>query len=175
VSAAVVVILPRLWVCSAQPTRPSGHPVTVLARRPPHRLQLVRAAAEELQAPVPELAFYRKYTEGMLRRYQTMSMEAGRVPSLLGREMFRGKVTSYKVRGFDDVVIFTHDVGQCLKRLTPAEQHLIRRIALQQYTQGETAAMLGVSLRTVVRRYAGALDALTRLFLERKMLEPLEG
>jgi len=32
-------------------------------------------------------------------------MEAGRAPSLLGREMFRGKVTSYRVHSFEDVVI----------------------------------------------------------------------
>lgn len=39
--------------------------------------------------PRVELAFYRKYTEGMLRRYLRLSMNSGRVPSLLGRELFR--------------------------------------------------------------------------------------
>jgi hypothetical protein len=58
------------------------------------------------QQPVPpEMAFYRKYTEGMLRRYLRLSMEAGKVPSLLGQEMFRGNVTSCRVDGFDDVVM----------------------------------------------------------------------
>ena len=87
--------------------------------------------------------------------------------------MFRGKVTSYKVHGFDDVVIFVQDVERCLKGMTLAQQHLIERIALQGYTQGETAALLGISLRTIVRRYNAALDELTRLFLRRKMLRPL--
>lgn len=41
------------------------------------------------------MAFYRKYTEAMLQRYVRMSMEAGKVPSLLGQEMFHGNVTSY--------------------------------------------------------------------------------
>ena len=37
-------------------------------------------------------------------------MEAGRTPSLLGKEMFRAKVTNVVVRSFEDVVIFVHDV-----------------------------------------------------------------
>lgn len=120
----------------------------------------------------PEMAFYRKYTEALLRRYMKMSMEAGRAPSLLGREMFRGKVTNYRVHGFDDVVIFVHDVNHCLKRLTLGQRYLIRRIALQEYSQGEVAEMTGIPLRTVHRRYARALDELTEIFLERKLLEP---
>lgn len=121
----------------------------------------------------PELAFYRKYTEGILRRYVRLSMEAGRVPSLLGQEMFRGRVTSYKVRGFDDVVIFVHDVQRCLTRLTTFQQEILERIAMQEYTQGETAVLMGLGLRTVVRRYADALDVLTGILLEVRILEPL--
>ncbi len=82
------------------------------------------------------MAFYRKYTEGLLRRYVRLSMEAGRAPSLLGREMFRGNVTNYSVTGFDDVVIFVHDVESCVKMLDEGKQHLIRRIALQEFTHG---------------------------------------
>jgi hypothetical protein len=123
---------------------------------------------------VPESwAFYRKYTESLLRRYVKLAMEAGRAPSLLGQEMFRGKVTSYKVHSFEDVVIFVHDVGQCLAKLDKGQQHLIRKIALQEYTQGETAALSGLSLSTVIRRYTQAIDRLTGLFLERNLLEPL--
>ena len=59
----------------------------------------------------PQMAFYRKYTEAMLRRYMRMSMEAGKVPSLLGQEMFHGHVTSYRVESFEDVVISDLDAG----------------------------------------------------------------
>ena len=121
----------------------------------------------------PELAFYRKYTEALLRRYVKLSMESGRAPSLLGREMFRGKVTQYRVRCFDDVVIFVHDVDRCLKSLDAEQNLLITRIALQEYTQSETAEMLHLPVRSLVRRYEHALDVLTRLFLERRLLEPL--
>src|ERR1700712_2446352 len=97
--------------------------------------------------PEPELAYYRRYTEAMLRRYMRLSMEAGRVPSLLGREMFRGNVTSYRVHSFEDVVVFCMDVETCLAKLNPGEKAVVRRIALQEYTQAEAAAVLGMNLR----------------------------
>ncbi len=122
----------------------------------------------------PEMGFYRKYTEAMLRRYLRLSMESGRVSSLLGQEeMFRGRVTSYRVRSFEDGVIFVLDVERCLSRLGEVERMLITRIALQEYTQGETATLLRMGLRTVVRRYATAMDELTELFLTRGLLEPM--
>ncbi len=122
----------------------------------------------------PQMAFYRKYTEAMLQRYVRMSMEAGKVPSLLGQEMFHGKVTSCRVEGFDDVVIFLHDVNKCLEKLDAEQQDLLSRIALQQYSLVETAELMGLKPRTVVRRYGMAVDRLTRIFLSVKMLEPLK-
>jgi hypothetical protein len=155
--SAALVILPVVWA-TATPSRKKKLPEVV-----------------EPKKTAPELAFYRKYTEGMLRRYVRLSMEAGRAPSLLGREMFRGKVTSYRVHSFEDVVIFVHDVETCLKKLNEGQQHLIRRIALQEFTQAETAGLLGLSLRSVHRQYADALDELTEIFLERKVLEPAKA
>jgi hypothetical protein len=151
------------------------------------RLHRVWAVAERVDAVPPELtpesdskpkvelAFYRKYTEAMLRRYLRLSIQAGRVPSLLGRELFRGHVTSYRVHSFEDVVIFCFDVEKRLGRLTVMDQQLIKRIALQEYTQGEAAGMLGLSLRNSIRQYGYALDALTEMFLEAGMLEPLKS
>jgi hypothetical protein len=154
--SAAVVILPVVWASDAS-----------AAKTVPEVVEQRRTA--------PEVAFYRKYTEGLLRRYVRLSMEAGRAPSLLGREMFRGKVTNYSVQGFDDVVIFVHDVERCLEELDEAQQHLIRRIALQEFTQEETASLLELPLRTVHRRYADALDELTEIFLERRLLEPAKA
>jgi len=122
-----------------------------------------------------DLPFYRKYTEALLRRYVKMSMEAGRSPSLLGQEMFRAKVTHYKVRSFEDVVIFVCDVERCLKMLEPLQQQLIERIAMQEYTQGEAAAKLGLPVWTAIRRYNESLDKLTSIFLERGLLVPMLG
>jgi hypothetical protein len=160
--SAALAILPMVWA-----TASTSAPSATKAEMP--------AEVVEQRRTAPEVAFYRKYTEGLLRRYVRLSLEAGRAPSLLGREMFRGKVTDYSVRGFDDVVIFVHDVESCLKKLSPGEQHLIRRIALQEFTQAETASLLALPLRTVHRRYADALDQLTEIFLERKLLEPAKA
>jgi hypothetical protein len=127
----------------------------------------------ERKVVAPELAFYRKYTEALLRRYAHMSLEMGRVPSLLGREMFRGKVTNYVVHGFDDVVIFVHDVEKCLSKLDPTQWQLIERVAVQEYTLGEASVLMRLPLWTLHRQYGNALDVLTEIFLQRKLLEPL--
>lgn len=84
---SAAIVLPFVQAFAQQRVVPQLSPQT--GRRPPE----------------PQVAFYRKYTEAMLRRYVRMSMEAGKVPSLLGREMFRAKVTSYRVESFEDVVI----------------------------------------------------------------------
>lgn len=126
---------------------------------------------EENTPVAPEIAFYRRYTEGLLRRYQRMSMEAGRAPSLLGRELFRGRVTAYQVHSFEDVVIFVHDVEKCLAKLSSEQRYFIDRIALQEYTQDETVELTGLRRRTMLRRYRDALDELTSILLEKGLLE----
>jgi hypothetical protein len=159
--SAAVLVLPVIWATEAL-----------------HEIHEVRNAGEVAETHglrrqmAPELAFYRKYTEGLLRRYVKMAMEAGRAPSLLGREMFRARVTNYQVHGFDDVVIFVHDVERCLAMLDREQQLIIERIALQEYTQVEAAGMLGLTARTLVRRYDETLDVLTEILLERKLLHP---
>jgi hypothetical protein len=125
--------------------------------------------------PEPQMAFLRKYTVALLARYVRMSMEAGKVPSLLGQEMLRGKVSSYRVESFEDVVIFLHDIEHCLEKLEPGQQHLITRLTLQGFTVGEVSAALGVDPRTVIRRHTRALDRLTRIFLDAEMLAPLNS
>lgn len=124
-----------------------------------------------MAVPVSSLAFYRRYTELLLRRYMQVSMRMGRVPSVLGNCMFRGRVSSYRVQSFEDAVIFVYDVERCMKKLSPEEKELIARVALQEYTQAEAAELTGQSLRTVVRKYGDALDTLTRIFLEKELLE----
>ncbi len=179
--SAALVILPRVWATAdanyAGGRRLSTTPASTnpLSRKGPHSLRLVSAQAQPEPArprPRAELAFYRKYTEAMLQRYVKLSLEAGRVPSLMGRELFRGDVSHCTVEGFDDVVIFCLDVGKCIARLSPGQQHLVRRIAIQGYSQGETAAILGISLRTVIRRYYEALDQLTSMLIKGRLLQP---
>jgi hypothetical protein len=109
--------------------------------------------------PRPEPRFYRDRTRALLRRYFRMSIELGRLPSLVGREFFRSRVTSYRMHTFEDAVIFVHDTESCLERLDPFSQQLIARIVFQDYTLEETAALLGCGRRTVVRATRGRSTA----------------
>ncbi len=121
--------------------------------------------------PKVELAFYRKYTEALLRRYLRLATQTGRVPSLMSRDVFRGNVSHYRVSGFEDVVIFCCDVENRLAKLNSGEQQLIKRVALQRYTRGEAAGILGMSLNTCTLRYNQAVDRLTGLLLEAGLLD----
>jgi hypothetical protein len=143
--------LPRVWAATAAETAPA------------------RTALAEA-----EFGFYRKYTEAVLRRYQRLTMQAGQVPSRMDREMFRGKMSHYKVAGFDDRVIFCVDVERCLRRLNAGDERLVRRITMQGYSMGEAAATLGMSLRSCVRLYWRAVDRMTQMFLTAGLLMHFE-
>lgn len=168
--------LPRVWAVAApgpqrcRGDRPSVLPVAVIA---PESVPL--ASPCEQDSPKPEIAFYRKYTQALLRRYLRLSMVVGRVPSLIGREFFRGNVTHYRVQGFEDIVIFCHDVEKRLEQLGSMDRQLILRVGLQRYTRGEAAAMLGMNWNLCNRQYAFALDRLTEMFLRDHLLEPLKS
>ena len=119
----------------------------------------------------PDLAIYRQRTIHFLRRYFQMSMEVGRVPSLLGREVFRTRVTSYRMGTFEDTVIFVHDIERCLERLDPESQSLIVRIVFQDYTQEEAAGIFGCTLRTLTRRFPEAIDRMTQILIDCGLLK----
>jgi len=162
-------VLPQVWATEGA----LAHAVAPVDVSAGEQQQQVAGRAKPVfrKLLAPGMAFYRTYTEAMLRRYGVLSMESGRVPSMLGREMFRGKVTSYRVRGFDDVVIFVYDVERCIQELTEEQQSLILRIGVQAYTFQEAGQMFRLSLRSVQRRYFDALDELTSIFLKKKLLE----
>lgn len=119
----------------------------------------------------PCLAFYRKHTEKMLRRYLYASMLVGRAPEVLADSVGRGWVSSRPVRTFEDAVIFVLDVEKCLDKLNALDRQILGRVVLQDYTQAEAAEMLGVAVRTVVNRFPKALDRLTELLLKSGLLE----
>jgi predicted DNA-binding protein (UPF0251 family) len=118
----------------------------------------------------PDLWLYRDRTVALLKRYLRFSVEVGRLPSLLGREFFRTKVSSYRVGTFEDAVIFVHDVEKCLEKLDRFEQELIATVVLQDYTQDEAAQLMGCWRRTIGRRFPEALDRLSEAFLEGGLL-----
>ncbi len=112
-----------------------------------------------------ELSFYRDHTLLLLRRYFRLSLQLGRLPSLVGREVFRARISFYRARTFEDAVIFVHDVERCLERLDRPSRQLIACIVFQEYTEDETARLLSWAVRTVERTFPLALDKVTEEFL----------
>src|ERR1700739_1474516 len=132
--------LPTIWatgsviqkwrsVCSVEP-------------RSDHEAESSSANQKAGSVPSISVAFYRKHTEKMLRRYLYASMLVGRAPAILGEPIGRGWVSSRKVKTFEDAVIFVLDIENCLKKLGKVDQAILSRMVLQEYTQEETAAML---------------------------------
>ncbi len=98
-------------------------------------------------------------------------MELGRTPCLLGNLVLRGRVSSYRMKSFEDLVIFIFDIEKCLKQLDRPTQIVITHVALEDFTVEETAKITGDSQRSVWRMYGEGLDRLTRLFLEYGLLD----
>ena len=154
---------------------------------PAHQFPTTNAAAEELAKPFakglepelddpldrnPDLGRYRRLTVILLRRYLRYSLEAGRLPSILGSEFFRTQVTSYGVTTFEDRVIFVHDVEICLQRLDEFSQKLIARHILQEHNHWATAKLLHCNEKRVRRNTPIALDFLSEILLAAGVLEP---
>jgi hypothetical protein len=142
---------------------------------PPTWPEPVTEQTEELRDGEQERRIYRRRTVAMLRRYMRYSIETGRLPSLLGREFFRSKVTQYTVVTFEDRVIFVHDMEMCLERLDEFSQRLIARHILQEHDQAATAKLLHCNERTVRRLTPLALDLLSDILLEVGLMERIEA
>jgi hypothetical protein len=117
---------------------------------------------------------YRGRTITMLRRYMRYSIETGRLPSLLGREFFRAKVTSYTVVTFEDRVIFVHDMETSLNKLDEFSRQIIARHILQEHDQAETGRLLNCTERTIRTYVPMVLDLLSDILLEVGLLEPIK-
>jgi hypothetical protein len=150
------------------------------------RHQFPAEAAPEIPEPIAEVPppqrgveedrererrTYRGRTVAMLRRYMRYSIETGRMPSLLGREFFRAKVTSYTVVTFEDRVIFVHDMEKCLGRLDEFSRQLIARHILQEHDQAATGKLLHCTERTVRTYIPIVLDVLSEILVDVGLLE----
>lgn len=118
----------------------------------------------------PDLWLYRHRTVALLRRYMRFSLETGRLPSMVGREFFRAKVSAYPAATFEDRVIFVRDVEKCLYQLEERDQQLLARVILQEHSHDQAARILHCTRKTVERRVPEALDLLSEVFLRVGML-----
>jgi len=119
----------------------------------------------------PDLWIYRNKTMALLRRYMRWSLEAGRVPSLLGRELFRAKISAFSATTFEARVIFLHDIEKCLKKLQGFDGQLIARVVLQEYDHETAARILQCTRRTLERRLPELIDELSQDLLRLDLLD----
>jgi hypothetical protein len=165
---SAALLLPTIWAAS----NPQ------VAWQQEARLKVEQRAAQPVKKtakasdgePVTSLAFYRKHTESMLRRYLYASMQVGRAPSILGDPVGRGWASSRPIRTFEDAVIFVLDLEKCLDTLSSLDRQLLSRIVLQEYTQAEAATLIGMSVRAISYKFPEALDRLTEKLLASGLL-----
>lgn len=67
-------------------------------------------------------------------------------------------------------MIFVLDIEKCLDQLGSLDRQMLSRIVLQEYTQVETALMMGMSVRAISYKFPQALDRLTEKLLEAGLL-----
>ena len=132
-----------------------------------------------MEALAPELTWeeererriYRGRTINMLRRYMRYSIDTGRLPSVLGREFFRARVSARSAVTFEDRVIFVHDMETSLNKLDEFSREIIARHILQEHDQAATARLLCCAERTVRTYVPMALDLLSEILLDVGLLE----
>jgi hypothetical protein len=130
-------------------------------------------AAQHAWQSDPDIWLYRKKTTALLRRYMRWSLEAGRLPSLLGRELFRAKISAFTATTFEAKVIFLHDVEKCLDRLKSFDRQVVARVLLQEYDHESAARILQCTRRTLERRLPELIDELSESLLRSDLLERL--
>ncbi len=130
----------------------------------------VHASAEEELPDVSEFAPFRKHAIALLRKYFRVAMDLGRMPSVLGGDVFHAKCSSYKVHTFEDLVIFVHDVERCLEKMDKRSLELIAMVVLMEYRLEEAAGLLGLSIQHVKRLYPEAIDNLSARLLAKRLI-----
>jgi hypothetical protein len=121
----------------------------------------------------PELSLYRPRALALLRRYLQLSSAVGRLPSLIARECFRAKVTSYRMTSFEDSVIFVLDMERSLARLHHTQQLVITRVVFQGHSHDSAARLFGCTRKTLTQYLCVALDRLSEQLLALGLLTSL--
>src|SRR5438067_11571012 len=122
----------------------------VARRKPPQPER--NASHARHSSPDPALAPYRGRTTAVLRRYARVAVQQGRLPSIVGRDFFRARTSSWQAHTFEDDVIFTFDVERCLQQLDPLCQAVLARVVLEEYSPDDAAFLLHVARATVFRK-----------------------
>ena len=114
--------------------------------------------------------FFRAQTLAIVRHFFEISCQIGRLPSILGREFFRAKVSHHRVPSFEEQVVFVHDIECALARLSPRDAEIISLVGLYQYSLEEVTRLLRRSRSTVSARFVEALDTFSEILLTTGLL-----
>jgi len=120
--------------------------------------------------PRPEMVCFRGQTLAIMRHFFEISSQLGRLPSLLGREFFRAKVSHHAIPSFEEQAIFVRDIELCLERLNEEHAEMLTLVGLYDFSREEIADMLNYSPTWVHMRVAEAVDSLSEIFLRAGVL-----
>lgn len=116
--------------------------------------------------PRPEMLCFRGQTFALVRHFFEISCQVGRLPSILGRELFRSRVSHHAIPSFEDQVVFNRDIELCLAKLRDDHAEIITLVGLYDFSHEEVAEMLHCSKAWIAQRFAEAIDCLSEIFLE---------
>ena len=126
---------------------------------------------EEYDDARAEVLFFRAQALGIVRHFFEIASQIGRLPSILGREFFRAKVSHHAIPSFEEQAVFVHDVESALARLNESDGELIALVGLFHYSMDDVATMLGRSRSYVAQHFADSVDQLAEIFLETGLLK----
>jgi len=127
----------------------------------------LREQAEAWDSEREDVLFFRGQTIAIVRHFFEIASQIGRLPSILGREFFRAKVTHHAVPSFEEEqAVFVHDVEQAIRKLSDADGEVVALVGLFQYSMEDVAKLLGCSRSWVAKRYVASIDRLANRFLE---------
>jgi len=128
------------------------------------------AAPAEAIDPRPEMVCFRGQTLAMVRHHFELSSQLGRLPSLMGREFFRARVSHHAIPSFEEQAVFVRDVELSIAKLSAEHQEIVMLAGLYDFSHDEIAQMLHISKAAVNLWFAEALDALSEIFLAAGLL-----
>ena len=108
--------------------------------------------------------YERMRTMLLLHRFFRTALLVGRMPSLIGREVFRTNLRSTPARALEDAVVFVCDVERVLRSLTANDQRLIAICVLEDRSEWDAARVLRCGQKEVSRRLSEVLDLLHETF-----------
>jgi hypothetical protein len=129
-----------------------------------------RGGSEDFESARADALFFRGQALAIVRHFFEIASQVGRLPSILGRELFRAKVSHHAIPSFEEQAVFVHDVEHALGQLTDRDAEVMALVGLFHYSLDDAAAMLGRSRTGITARFSDALDRLAEIFLETGLL-----